>query len=136
MPLLHASIVIRMEFTKARRVIASGVIGRISIPHKIQITGKLDFLPIVIRVIDLRIQRGKVRTSITTACFHFQEGIQLLHVHPVIRAVYIKEHRANVMDVIGKIMMQHEIRIIGNPDFQRTAIAVTNFLIRIGIARI
>jgi hypothetical protein len=136
MLLLLAQTAMRMEFTKARRVIVSDVIARIMIPLKIQITGKPDFPPIVIRVTEQQIQRGKARTSITIVYFHFPADIQLPLVHRVTRVVYIKERRANVMDVTGRIMMQHEIRTIGNPDFQRTAIAVIDFRIQIGIARI
>jgi hypothetical protein len=125
-----------MEFSKVRRVIVLDVIARIMIPLKIQITGRLDFLPIVSRVTEQRIQRGKVRTSITIAYSHFQEDIQLLLVHLVTRAVYIKERRASVMDVTARIMIQQEIQTIGNPDFQQTAIVAIDFRILIGIVRI
>ena len=133
---LHAQAAIRMEFSKERRVIVSDVIDRILTPLKIQITGRLDFLRIVIRVTDQQIQVGKVQTLITTVYFHFPAGIRLLHVHPVIRVVCTKELRAKFTVATGRIMIQHEIQTIGNPDFQRTAIAVINFQIRIGIARI
>jgi hypothetical protein len=125
-----------MEFTKEHRGIVLDVIARIMIPRKIQITGRLDFPLIVNHVIEQQTQRGKVRTSITTVCFHFQEGIPLLHVHHVTKAVCIKERRGNVMDVTARIMIQHEIQTIGNRDFQQIAIAVIDFRIRIGIARI
>lgn len=136
MQLRHAQIAMPMEFTKAHHAIALDVIGRIMIPRKIRITGKLDFPRIVILVINQQIQHGKVRISITTAYFHFLEDIQRRHAHHVIRAVCIKERRANVMDVTGPIMIQREIQTIGNQDFQQIAIAVIDFQIRIGIAQI
>jgi hypothetical protein len=136
MLLHHAQTAMRMGCIKAHRVIVSDAIARIMTPLKIQITGKPDFPPIVIPVIGQQIQHGKVRISITTVYSHFQADILRPLVHRVTRAVYIKERRANVMDVTGRIMMQHEIRTIANPDFQRTAIAVIDFRIRIGIAPI
>lgn len=133
---LHALAATRMEFTKAHRVIASDAIGRIMIPPKIQITDRLDFLRIVIRVINQLIPVFAARDLIIVVCFRFLEDTQLLRVHRVIRAVFTKEHRVNVMDVTVRIMMQLEIQTIGNPDFLRIAIAVIDFQIQIGIVLI
>jgi hypothetical protein len=132
----HALVATRMEFTKAHRGIASDAIARIMIPPKIQITDRLDFLRIVIRVINQRIQVFAARVLIIVVSFRFQEDIQLLRVHRVIRAAFTKERRVNVMDVTVRITMQLEIQTIDNPDFQRIAIAVIDFQIQIGIVRI
>ena len=136
MLLLRARIVMRMEFTKERRVIVSDVIARILIPLRIQITGRPDFLRIVIHVIGPQIQHGKGRTSIIILYFRFQEDTQQRLAHRVIRVVCTKERRASVMDVTGRIMIQRAIQTIANLDFQRIAILVISLRIRIAIVRI
>jgi hypothetical protein len=58
--------------------------------------------------------------------------MQLLPVHRVIGTACIAAHRAIVMDVIAVTMIQHEVQVIAQRDFQLHAITVIDSLMHHG----
>jgi hypothetical protein len=128
--------VIRMEFTKERRVIVMDVIARIMIQPKIQTIGNPDSQHNAIAVINLRILIGTGLRLITISSSDSLAGTLQFPANRAIEMAYLKERRLIATDVIVLITIRRAIQIIDKPDSPRIVKHVIRLLILIGIVLI